>query len=264
MIARKFIPGTEWLYLKIYTGSKTADVILLESLKPLIEQLQRNDPKPHLRIRFKLTDLNNYNEILEKINRALKDFIDSREIANVVFDTYNREIERYGKNTIKNAEELFHKSSELILNFLDYDDDEKIIISMFYIDQLLSKINRSETEKLDWIKNYNNSFKHEFKADKNLNSQLDKKYRDLKPKYLSCINCNEFEEMRKLIVSNILESNSTLETIKQYSISLQDFFQSIFHMYINRIFISEQRLFEMVVYDYLTRYYKSKIFMINK
>ncbi|WP_409514659.1 lantibiotic dehydratase C-terminal domain-containing protein [Chryseobacterium sp.] len=47
------------------------------------------------------------------------------------------------------------------------------------------------------------------------------------------------------------------------SAPLSKFFQSIFHMHINRMFISDQRLFEMVIYDYLFRYYKTQAFKDN-
>ncbi len=37
MMKRKFAPGSEWLYLKIYTGIKTADHVLEESIAPLVK-----------------------------------------------------------------------------------------------------------------------------------------------------------------------------------------------------------------------------------
>jgi len=67
--------------------------------------------------------------------------------------------------------------------------------------------------------------------------------------------------------ANIEESDSVLKDIIQHDqnksleISLQSFFSSIFHMNINRLFISNQRLFEMIIYDYLLRYYKMKVFI---
>ncbi len=40
---RKFIPGSEWLYVKIYTGVKMADIILEEALIPLLQQLHNQN-----------------------------------------------------------------------------------------------------------------------------------------------------------------------------------------------------------------------------
>ncbi|RNA61963.1 lantibiotic dehydratase [Chryseobacterium nematophagum] len=280
MMKRKLPPGSDWLYLKIYTGVKTADLILEEAIQPLIEYfyendyiskwffIRYNDPKPHIRIRFKLSTVQHYNEVLAKIKEILEEYIDSGEISNIVVDTYLREIERYGEKTIEEAETLFYKNSEFTLQCLAYDDVEKIMVSLFYMDEILKKIGISLQEKLHWIKNFNSAFKKEFSGDKKLNSQLDKKYRDFKPKYLEFLQSEEFSEERNAIISHIEKENSILQKILHHNndnsleVSLQSFFQSIFHMNINRLFVSSQRLFEMVIYDYLLRYYKMKIYAI--
>lgn len=278
MERRKFIPGSEWLYLKIYTGVKTADLILEEAIQYLVEYLQENsyiskwffirynDPKPHLRVRFRLNNTNDYSKILDRINDNLQEYIESGEISSILIDTYNREIERYGENTIEEAETLFCKNSKFTLKCLHYHDEEKIIVSLFCIDVILNKLNLSVNDKLNWIKDFNTAFKQEFSADKKLNSQLDKKYREFKPKYLDFTRSEEFSEERNYIIFTIEESNLALQNVIKHhknpnlENSLQSFFQSIFHMNINRLFVSNQRLFEMVIYDYLLRYFKMKLY----
>lgn len=275
---RNFTPGTEWLYLKIYTGVKTSDLILEETIKPLVEYFQTNnytskwffiryhDPKPHLRIRFYLNNTEDYTFVLKKINKELKEFVESGEISNISNETYYRESERYGQNTIEEAEVLFHKNSEFTLLCLPYDDEEKIIFSLFYINEILNKLNLEIQQKLVWVKNFNEGFKKEFNADKNLNSQLDKKYRAFKPKFITFLQSDEYSDERNTIVFHIEECSLVLQNILRHyqneslEVSLQRFFQSIFHMNINRLFVSNQRLFEMIIYDYLLRYYKSAMF----
>lgn len=275
MITRKFHPGSEWLYFKVYTGIKTSDTILQEVIEPLVEQLQiqnlidqwffirYNDPKPHLRIRLNLKNITAYSTILGMINSLFKDYLESGEVASIIMDTYSRELERYGENTIEYAEDLFFKSSQLILNFLEYSDEEKIITSLFYIDQILSAFNLSPEEKIEFAKRSENAFKSEFNADKNLNNQLKKKYNEFYPHYFEFITSEEYEEIRNLIKSNITEialkpeELSKLENDNVLKIKPKDFFKSVFHMHINRLFISHQRLFEMVVYDHLFRIYKT-------
>lgn len=274
MEQRIFIPGSEWLYLKIYTGVKTADIILEETVQPLVEYFQENnyitkwffirynDPKPHLRLRFKLSSNQHYNDVLNKLKNIFQEYVESGEISNIQIDTYKREIERYGKNTIEEAETLFQTNSEFVLYCLNYEDEEKIIISLFYIDGVLNTLNLTAQEKLNWIRNFNEAFKKEFKADKILKSQLDKKYRNFKTQFLQFIHSEEFSEERNAIISNIEENKPALQNIichnknQSLGVSLQSFFQSIFHMNINRLFVSDQRLFEMVIYDHLLRYYK--------
>lgn len=276
---RKFPPGSEWLYLKIYTGVKTADLILEEEIQPLVEYFQQkeyiskwffiryNDPKPHLRVRLLLNNVIFYNEMLEKINQLFEQFIDSGEISNIQIDTYNREIERYGNNTIEEAESFFHKNSEFTLQCLHYDDEEKIIISIFYIEELLNKIGLSIWEKLIWINDFNAAFKAEFNADKKLNSSIDKKYRKFKSKYIEFLQADEFSDERNKVTALIEKSDVAVDSIVRYyadqslEMPLQEFFQSIFHMNINRLFVSQQRLFEMIIYDYMMRFYKSQVWM---
>lgn len=272
---RKFTVGSDWIYFKVYTGIKTADIILEEAVLPLMEYfksthciskwffIRYNDPKPHLRIRIKIT-IQNYNEIFNKINTVFQEYIDSGEVSNIVMDTYNREIERYGENTIEDIETLFCKNSEFTLECLHYNDEEKIMISLFYIDEILIKLDLSIQERLDWIRSFNNAFKQEFNGDKKLNSQLDKKFREFKPKYLRFIMSEDFEDERDFIIANIREGMAELEKVIFYyknqtlGMPLQNLFQSIFHMNINRLFVSNQRVFEMLIYDYLLRYYKMK------
>ncbi len=64
MIRRKFIPGSRWLYFKIYTGIKTADEVATRTLLPLLRELYEakliddwffiryTDPDFHLRLRL--------------------------------------------------------------------------------------------------------------------------------------------------------------------------------------------------------------------
>ena len=63
---RTFIIGDNWLYYKIYTGAKTSELILTESIRPVVEELLKNniiqkwffirysDPHYHIRIRIYL------------------------------------------------------------------------------------------------------------------------------------------------------------------------------------------------------------------
>ncbi|AZA79217.1 lantibiotic dehydratase [Chryseobacterium sp. G0186] len=274
---REFIPGSEWLYIKIYTGIKTSDIILEEAVIPLLQEFQQenlmkkwffiryNDPRPHLRIRFELSDSSNFNKIFALINEYLKEYVDSGEISSLLLDTYQREIERYGKETIEQAELLFWKSSSSVLyNYLHFDDEDKIIVSLFYMDTLLELLGLTVQKKLDWVKQDNLAFKYEFNADKKLNSQLDKKYRMFIPRYTEFEQSDEYRDFREDIMAEINESEKELKHIvKHYPGSAHEFFQSVFHMHINRMFVSNQRMFEMVIYDYLFRYYKSLAFKSN-
>lgn len=273
---RTFIPGSEWLYIKIYTGVKTSDIILEEAIIPLLQQLREdnlinkwffiryNDPRSHLRLRFQLSDLQYFGQVITLVNDYLEEYIGSGEISDFIMDIYEQEIERYGAATIEEAEFLFCKSSESILyEYLHFDDEEKIMVSLYYIDKMLEYLGFSVQQKLNLIKENNFAFKEEFNADKKLNNQLDKKYRLFITKYREFVDSEDYIPFREAIVNTINESKRSLQHIKCHSESLQSFFSSVFHMHINRMFVSNQRLFEMIIYDYLFRYYKSLVFKIS-
>jgi thiopeptide-type bacteriocin biosynthesis protein len=64
---RIFIIGDEWLYYKIYSGYKTAETLLIDTIFPLAQLflqahwidnwffIRYSDPQFHLRIRFHIT-----------------------------------------------------------------------------------------------------------------------------------------------------------------------------------------------------------------
>jgi len=63
---KTFIPGSEWVYFKLYTGTKTADMILKNEIYEYVNGLLKNDsinqwffirysdPDFHLRLRLHL------------------------------------------------------------------------------------------------------------------------------------------------------------------------------------------------------------------
>ena len=68
MTERYLIPGSEWLFFKIYTGPKSADTLLAGPLRILVTSLlerahvdsfffiRYTDPEYHIRLRFHLPD----------------------------------------------------------------------------------------------------------------------------------------------------------------------------------------------------------------
>lgn len=109
LIQRKFIPGSEWLFFKLYTGNKTADKILVNNIYPAINLLTKRglikkwffirytDPDFHLRLRLLAADNKSVCEIINVIYLFLYKLINTNQVWKIQIDTYNREIERYNK-----------------------------------------------------------------------------------------------------------------------------------------------------------------------
>ncbi len=278
-----FIPGSEWLYFKIYTGYKTADKILIIIILKLVNQLKElklidkwffirySDPDFHVRFRLKICDLSNWNVIIKLFHDQISGFVKSGLVIKIQIDTYVREIERYGIETMENAEFIFTIDSEAILGILLLLEDEKEpdktrwLISSRLIDDVLSSFNFSLEEKLEFIHKQSSSFKGEFGyKDHYYIRQLDAKYRSHRTEIENCFKKNLF--------SNEIESilNFRLDRLIQISAEInghngnispnQDvYISSLIHMTMNRLFRSSNRIFELVIYDFLRRYYTSAI-----
>ena len=110
---RNFILGDHWLFFKIYTGYKTSDKILTEVIKPVATSLQKAnvisqwfyiryaDPQHHIRVRFYLPDPAKIGLVIQQLRPYFQHFMNEDLIWKVQTDTYEREIERYGVNTIE-------------------------------------------------------------------------------------------------------------------------------------------------------------------
>lgn len=275
---RNFCLGSEWLYYKIYTGAKTTDLILLEKLYPAILKLKKKkiiqkwffiryqDNDTHFRIRFLLESKKNLSKAIHILYPILNDLLQKNLAWKIQTDTYKREIERYGETTIEDSEFLFWKDSEMMIKYISLKKtfqkkEMALLFSFCSIDSLLNSFSLSASEKFSLMQTLQHLFKEEFEADKILKKELDKKYRELSNEvkyYIKGQNKADIPDFYELIEE---KQNQTTEKILEISnaiqINLYDFLASHIHMMINRQYTSKQRMYELIIYDHLYRYYKT-------
>jgi len=275
---RNFFIGSKWLYYKIYTGTKTADLILIEKLQPIIQELKDkgiilkwffiryNDPDQHIRIRFYCKNSENTFLIISKLSPVLNSLFHENVIWKVQTDTYQRELERYGEKTIKESETLFCINSELILKYLflkrNFADSEmELFFSFLLIDSFLNTFSLNNAHKLKLMNELQISFKKEFNVDKTFKKEIDIHFRKLQKEinhFISEEAINDYPEIYELINENQIQANETIQLIiKKIEIPLDDFLMSHIHMMINRQYTSKQRMYELIIYDHLYKYYKT-------
>ncbi len=285
IIKRSFVIGDSWLYYKLYTGPKTADLILTEIINPIAQELLDNDiiekwffiryadPKYHLRVRFHYNNPSHILEIISRLHEPFENYLEKDLLWQIQLDTYHRELERYGTKTIELSEMLFFHDSKMIVNFLNLiegDDGENIrwLFGLRAIENLLSNFEYGDKEKLKLLEKLKTDFGIEFGMSRYLKKQLDEKYRTLRedindfmvftkktnPNFKSIIDVldDKTNDIKDIVVK-ILEYNKN----KLLQMELDDLISSYIHMLMNRLFKSNNRLNEMVCYDFLYRYYKS-------
>lgn len=275
---RDFCLGSQWLYYKIYTGIMTADSILLEKLNPVISYLEGKkkiqkwffiryrDPENHIRLRFLVDDTDNLALIIKALHSVFKELMDENLIWKIQTDTYQREIERYGKETMYYSEFLFWKDSKMILKYLNLkpsflEKEMPLFFSFLAIDSFLNLFMLSPLEKLTFMNELQIAFKKEFETDKIQKKKMDIHYRSLYPqleRFLEPSDQNTIPEIFYIVNerSNQIK-DIALKIIKKIEIPLNDFLSSHIHMMINRQYTSKQRIYELIIYDHMYRYYKT-------
>ncbi len=280
---KNFLPGSSWLYYKIYCGSKSADEILLKVLGPFTEQLQSaglisqwffiryNDPDFHIRFRMKVADPLKSGGIMNAFLQMIEPFESAGLIWKIQLDTYQRETERYGDILTDYAEELFGIDSRQFLSFLEMTEgDEREDLrwrwALLVTDSMLHAFGYDAAAKYQLMQVLQKQFAIEFRADKAMFRQLNQQY-----------------NLHRAAINQLLEQKTEQEdpmhplltlpaqyaaSIKEIAVrintalgnspgALDNLMGSYIHMSLNRIFLSEPRLHELVIYDYLCSYYRS-------
>ncbi len=277
---RSFIIGGQWLYYKIYTGPKTSDLVLTDVIKPVVDTLlanevidkwffiRYNDPKHHIRVRFHYTDPKNVGDIINALHGPLEHYTKQDLIWRIQIDTYQRELERYGNETMEQSETLFFYDSKMIVDFLDMiDEDEgeelRWLLSIRAMDTLLNDFGYDEDQKLALMERLKTGFGQEFGMNKFLKKQMDKKFREEHDKIKEFMvftreNNPDYAPIIDVLEAKSQHSKAMIENIRSLvdQPRLDNMMGSYIHMLMNRLFRSKNRLHEMVLYDLLFRTYK--------
>jgi thiopeptide-type bacteriocin biosynthesis protein len=278
---RTFFPGSEWLYYKYYCSAKNADMVLTEIIKPFVSALSKEklidswffirykDDHTHLRVRFHLSDKRKLSTVISAHEKYFQKVTAKELIWRIQIDTYEREIERYGNETIELSEKIFHHDSEAINEFLAIqckgmqDDDIRWLWGMMSIEELLNDFIYSLDQKFELMNALSNSFHAEFDLLKASKFEIDKKYRKFKTKIDSLFGNTYLDsKFSKIIKKRSKHLSGIRKEINNYNLSdkeVDGLLGSYIHMSLNRLLEHSHRLQEMVIYDFLSRFYKSKM-----
>ena len=292
-VTRKFSPNSEWLYFKIYTGPKTIESILKSLILPFIETGLKNkyfekfhfvryrDEDSHLRIRFYNTNISKQVTLQSELISLLQPSLNNMLIDKIIIDTYNREIERYGGELIENSETIFHNDSLAVLRFIDLlegSEGEKyrMLFSLRAINMFLDDFDLPLSEKISFSKYIQESFFIEFGGSPQLQKLVNERYRKYQKDIFSHM------DEKNDIVNEIYEGINIFkirgESNKSVSLAIREKFigdvnndelfkllSSYIHMFMNRLFIGNQRKYELLLYHFLNKYYNSiKAISVNE
>lgn len=275
MVGRKFIPGSEWLYFKLYTGVKTADRLLAAYISKFVDDLKRegvvdkfffirySDPGFHIRLRLHMSDKSGYTEVFSRFDSIFSECVNNSILSNIICDTYVREIERYGSETMELSETIFDIDSAAILSLLSDDDptQPRWHQTLRLVDDMIDVFIPVLEDRYSFTLSMANSYKKEFNFESNVfTKQLNEKYR-LARKGVEAFMSSPTNRVigdRKTRLASIVNNLDSVIS-ENSAVSKEDLLRSYVHMSVNRLFRSRGRLNEMVIYDFLNRHYNSAL-----
>lgn len=269
-LQRKFIPGDEWIFYKIYAGIAIQQKILMGEIFQVVNLCYKNGwtdkfffiryddhEGPHIRLRFHVTAISNLPEVMQIMHQLLKAYIDNRMISKVVLDTYNREIERYGAGNIENAETVFSVNSWTILSLRKLSGEDLWLAGVKMADDMLDDMGYDLAGKHTLCKTLYDSAGKRLQEDAGAREKLKARYRENTAKMISRMDTpltygisREYQqEAFKQIVACSAEGGPSTDNIAG----------SMLHMLFNRLFATNQNLTEVVIYYMLHKFYNSEI-----
>jgi thiopeptide-type bacteriocin biosynthesis protein len=287
-IVRSFPPWSEWLYLKVYTGTATADEVLRDAIGPVVRKLARSnaadrwffvrydDPAHHLRVRFHGTPTTLRRTVWPALQKELQPFLPDRRIWRLALDTYEREVERYGgPEGIELAEALFHADSDLALDILDQlapgdrGLDQRWRLTLRGIDLLLVSFGMDLAAKQTVIAQARSTFEREFRVDRTLRRQIGARFRLERGALARLLSwtpetgdslapgCRALAA-RSTRLRGIVDELLAQERAGRLSRPLNQWVASVVHMHVNRLVRGLPRQHEFVLYEFLARLYASE------
>ncbi len=254
---RCFLPGSEWVYIKLYgLGDRTNEFIGFELL-PFCETLKSNneiekffflrysDKGGSLRLRLKLNKSHKKNDLLDKLNIWFNELINKQIISSIDFDSYFREIERYGGNQlIDYAENIFCDDSIFVSNIIKLIRTNALNLNLeeIAVIGILSILNELGldyyTQKDIFITLYDkNEYRDLFNKKRNLYLQISDfnitlPFRD---EFTDRSLIIKLLELRKKSLNSFAEKMNSVDKSGNLTNSKLDIVLSIIHMFCNRL-----------------------------
>ena len=281
-VRRTFAPGGEWMYVKVHTGTASADRVLTDAIGPVVTALKDAgmidhwfflryaDPGHHLRIRISGKPDILRERVFPALTEALEPHLADGTVYNVALDTYHREIERYGGDAgIELAERIHAADSDAVLavlGMLDGDDGARWKLCMYATDRLLADAGLDVEQRRQWARDGFAGYRPEYPNAANLESGIGAHWRVERADLTALLDdtvehpyepARQAFRDRSVVIAPILAE--LREHADELTVPVGALLQSLAHLHAVRLLRSAARTHELVLLGFLDRYYASQI-----
>jgi thiopeptide-type bacteriocin biosynthesis protein len=287
---RKITPGHEVSSIKLFAGPSSFDALLSEAILPALRDpralgiverwhfVRYREQFDQLRVRFFGDARRLWSDFLPVLDDHLAGFVSSDRVWKLEFDTYQRELERYGgPEGMHLAEQIFHADSVACLDLLgllerEALEQERWLLVALGWDSLLSDFGLDDEARRAFARKSASELSREFPSDAAFEASVAKRVRDLVasaqplwtpaaarpvPTWLG--EARRILAVRSLEVVRIRKQLDDVIGDQRLSVQRDRYMWSVLHMHANRLLAAEARKQEYVVYEVLERLYRGRI-----
>jgi thiopeptide-type bacteriocin biosynthesis protein len=285
-VHRSFPPGSDWLYAKLYAGPAALDGLLCDVVKPVVERARQSgaadrwffirygDPDWHLRLRLHGEPARLHVEVMPALQVAAAPLLGDGRVWRLQFDTYEREVERYGGyEGIALAERLFEADSEAVLELadgigMDTRGDLRWRFALVGMHLLLTDLDFDLATRRLVVRKARDAFAAEFHTDAKFKHEISAKFRPERGKLQALLESNsadpqfatgvEILRRRSQRLAPVMAELRACSQAGRLLTPLAEIASSYLHMHANRLLRSAHRAQELMLHDYLCRLYEAQ------
>ena len=284
-VRRTFMPGSESLYAKLYTGNATADRVLTQVLertpcRALADGWffgRFDDPYHHLRLRFRGDPAPLSEQLWPALRDACAPLLVDGLLSRVVFDTYERETECYGgPQAIEIAEQIFQADSEATIELVAMlepgaaGDRERWLFAACGAQMLLRDLGLDAGQRLALLTQLRDSYGREHRADAKLGRAIGERLRDERATLAALLDPETQGDgtglqagahvllRRSERLAPLVADLDALEARDLLPVSRPKLAASYVHMPYFRLLRMAHRRQELVIYDFLLQHARSQ------
>ena len=276
-------PLQRWVYLEIFTGESSAEQILIDAVGPYMEALQvkgriskwffvryYESDKFHLRLRMLPIVESDRLHLADDVMSLFAPWIKDGIVYNMRVCGYEPEIDRYGGlGSIPICEDVFHLHSEVIVKILKAiitlpdREDKRWIACAALVWETLNIAYSDAAEIVDFATTAAQAYWREMPSSPETNKAVSLNYRAHRGALEGALTGQTDDRILEPIFDQRVRTRrqaalQDLATLHEAS-RLRGIIASLIHMDCNRIFPFKPRASEMIIYEYLGRYARSRL-----
>lgn len=266
---KRFIPGSEWVYAKLYGGPASMDGVLTELVAPLAEAalaegiadrwffLRYGDPEHHLRFRLH-GERAALAELIPELQSRAAHLLDDGRLWRVQLDTYEPEVHRYGGEAgLGLSEQLFHIDSEAVVELLAAPPapEDRWRLALLGMRLLLADLGIEGSQLRALLEQRRDDYRREFRVDASQRKRVGARFREERTILEALLAAESPEPYRRRSrrLAPLISELRRFEVEQRLEWPVWELAKSYIHLHANRMLRSRGRVHEVVLYDFLAR-----------